>query len=188
MDLQSETSYYYSGYTKHILIIHIYYNTLWIHINKLFSDSGLQKNRLFTIQQLVHEDKVVLDVFQPDLAKLGCHDVTHLVEDLKHHGAVDIVFDDDSQQEVGHRKTCPGNVGDRVTAAQRGRGGLLSQIWQLLVRRGMGLSTINSSSLMKIQTGKMNFTTYHPIRTIHLMRRKAEKNKRNNNNNLKNKL
>ena len=54
-----------------------------------------------TIQQLVDEHKVVLDVLLADLAKVGGHDVTHLVEELEHHGGVDILLGDGRQPDVG---------------------------------------------------------------------------------------
>lgn len=54
-----------------------------------------------TIEQLVDEHKVVLDVLLADLAKVGCHDVAHLVKELEHHGGVDILLCDRRQPDVG---------------------------------------------------------------------------------------
>lgn len=56
---------------------------------------------LHTIQQLIDEHKVVLDVLLADLAKVGRHDVTHFVEELEHHGSVDILLGDGRQPDVG---------------------------------------------------------------------------------------
>lgn len=69
-----------------------------------------------TIQQLVDEHKVVLDVLLADLAKVGCHDVTHFVEELEHHGGVDILLGDGRQPDVGAldmEEAGAGDVGDR---------------------------------------------------------------------------
>lgn len=71
---------------------------------------------MFTIQQLIDEDKVVLDVFLADLAKVGGHDITHLVEELKHHSGIDILLGDGSQPDGGAfdvEEAGPGDVGDR---------------------------------------------------------------------------
>lgn len=54
-----------------------------------------------TIQQLVDEHKVVLDVLLADLAEIGRHDVAHLVKELEHHGGVDILLGDRRQPDVG---------------------------------------------------------------------------------------
>lgn len=69
-----------------------------------------------TIQQLVDEHKVVLDVLLADLAKVGRHDVTHLVEELEYHGGVDILLGDGRQPDVGAldmEEAGAGNVGHR---------------------------------------------------------------------------
>lgn len=57
--------------------------------------------KVITIQELVNEDEVVLDVFLADLAEVGRHHVTHLVEELEHHGGVDVLLGDGSQPDVG---------------------------------------------------------------------------------------
>lgn len=56
---------------------------------------------IITIQKLVDEDKVVLDVLLADLAEVGRHHIAHLVEELEHHGGVDILLGDGSQPDVG---------------------------------------------------------------------------------------
>ena len=69
-----------------------------------------------TVQQLVDEDKVVLDVLLADLPKVGSHDITHLVEELKHHGSIDVLLGDGGQPDVGAldvEKGGAGDVGDR---------------------------------------------------------------------------
>lgn len=69
-----------------------------------------------TIQQLVDEHKVILDVLLADLAKVCRHDVTHLVEEFEHHGGVDILLGDGRQPDVGAldmEKAGAGNVGHR---------------------------------------------------------------------------
>lgn len=71
---------------------------------------------MFTIQQLIDQHKVVLDVLLADLAEIGSHDVAHLVEELKHHGGVDILFGDRCQPDVGAldvEEAGAGYVGDR---------------------------------------------------------------------------
>lgn len=68
-----------------------------------------------TIQQLLEEDNVVLDVFLADLANVGGHDITHLVEELKHHAGIDLLLGDGSQPDVGAfdvEEAGPGDVGD----------------------------------------------------------------------------
>lgn len=69
-----------------------------------------------TVQQLVDEHKVVLDVLLADLAKVGRHDVAHLVQELEHHGGVDILLGDGRQPDVGAldvEEAGAGDVGDR---------------------------------------------------------------------------
>lgn len=69
-----------------------------------------------TIEQLVDEHKVVLDVLLADLAKVGCHDVAHLIQELEHHGGVDILLGDGRQPDVGAldvEEAGAGDVGDR---------------------------------------------------------------------------
>lgn len=65
------------------------------------SDDHIHSASSLTVQQLVNEHKVVLDVFLVDLAKVGRHDVTHLVKELKHHGGVDVLLGDSCQPDVG---------------------------------------------------------------------------------------
>lgn len=80
-------------------------------------DSGDSScNGLLTVEQLIDEHKVVLDVLLADLAKVGCHDVTHLVQELEHHGGVDILLSDGCQPDVGAlhvEKAGTGDVGHR---------------------------------------------------------------------------
>lgn len=69
-----------------------------------------------TIEQLVDQHKVVLDVLLADLAKVRRHDVTHLVEELEHHGSVDILLGDGRQPDVGAfnmEEAGAGDVGHR---------------------------------------------------------------------------
>lgn len=69
-----------------------------------------------TIQQLIDEHKVVLDVLLADLAEVGGHDVTHFVKELKHHGGVDILLGDGCQPDVGAlhvEEAGAGNIGYR---------------------------------------------------------------------------
>lgn len=68
-----------------------------------------------TIQKLVDQHKVVLDVLLADLAEICSHDVTHLVEELEDHGGVDILLGDGSQPDVGAldvEEAGAGDVGD----------------------------------------------------------------------------
>lgn len=69
-----------------------------------------------TVQQLVDEHKVVLDVLLADFAKVGRHDVAHLVEELEHHGGVDVLLGDRRQPDVGTldmEEAGAGDVGHR---------------------------------------------------------------------------
>ncbi len=71
---------------------------------------------VFTIEQLVDKDEVILDIFLTDLAEVNRHDITHLVKELKHHGGVDILLGDSCQPDVGAsdvEEAGPGEVGDR---------------------------------------------------------------------------
>ena len=66
------------------------------------------------IQNLVDEDKVVLDVLLADFAKVVLHHLDHLEEELEHHGGVDILLGDGGQPQVGPLDVevgGPGNVG-----------------------------------------------------------------------------
>lgn len=80
------------------------------------SESSLHLWSSLTIQQLVDEHKVVLDILLTDLPKVGRHDITHLVEELEHHSSVDILLGDSSQPDVGAldmKEASAGDVGDR---------------------------------------------------------------------------
>lgn len=69
-----------------------------------------------TVQQLVDEHKVVLDVLLADFAKVGGHDVTHLVKELEHHGGVDVLLGDGRQPDIGAldmEEAGAGDVGHR---------------------------------------------------------------------------
>lgn len=69
-----------------------------------------------TVQQLVDQHKVVLDVLLADFAKVGGHDVTHLVKELKHHGGVDVLLGDGRQPDIGAldmEEAGAGDVGHR---------------------------------------------------------------------------
>ena len=70
---------------------------------------------VFTVQQLVDQDEVVLDVLLADLAEVGGHHVAHLVEELEHHGGVDVLLGDGRQPDVGAldvEEAGAGDVGD----------------------------------------------------------------------------
>ena len=54
-----------------------------------------------TVEQLVDEDEVVLDVLLADLAEVGLHDVAHLDEELEHHGGVNVLLGDGCEPDVG---------------------------------------------------------------------------------------
>lgn len=69
-----------------------------------------------TVQQLVDEHKVVLDVLLADFAEVGGHDVAHLVEELEDHGGVDVLLGDGRQPDVGAfdmEEAGAGDVGHR---------------------------------------------------------------------------
>lgn len=69
-----------------------------------------------TIEELVDEHKVVLDVLLGDLAKVGLHDVDDLEEELKDHGSVDILLGHCGEPYVGPlyvEERGPGDVGNR---------------------------------------------------------------------------
>ena len=69
-----------------------------------------------TIQDLVDEDEVVLDVVLGDFAKVVLHDLHHLVQELEHHGGVDILLGDGRHPDVGTlyvEETGAGDVGHR---------------------------------------------------------------------------
>lgn len=76
----------------------------------------LNKERFHrTVQKLIDQHKVVLNVLLADLAKIGRHDVTHFIKELEHHGRVDILLGDGSQPDVGAfdmEETGAGDVGD----------------------------------------------------------------------------
>lgn len=65
-----------------------------------------------TIQQLIDEHKVVLDVLLADLAEVGRHHVAHFVKELKHHGGVDVLLGDGSQPYVGALDVEEAGAGD----------------------------------------------------------------------------
>lgn len=65
-----------------------------------------------TVQQLVDQHKVVLDVLLADFAKVGRHDVAHLVQELKYHGGVDILLGDGRQPDVGALDVEEAGAGD----------------------------------------------------------------------------
>lgn len=54
-----------------------------------------------TVQQLVYEHEIVLDVLLADLAKVSSHYITHLVEEFEDHGGIDILLGDCCQPDVG---------------------------------------------------------------------------------------
>ena len=67
-----------------------------------------------TIQKLIDEDKVVLDILLAYFAKVGLHDFTHFKQELKHHFGVDILLSDRGQPDVGSldvEERGAGNVG-----------------------------------------------------------------------------
>ena len=69
-----------------------------------------------TVQQLIDEHKVVLDVLLRDLAEVGLHDTDDLEEELKHHGCIDILLCDGREPDVGSfdvEETRACNVCDR---------------------------------------------------------------------------
>lgn len=92
---------------------------MWIYkVNRNLK--GLMYNWItqssLTIKQFIDEHKVVFDVLLTDLAKVGRHNITHFVEELKHHGSIDILLGDSCQPDVGTfdmEKAGPGNVGHR---------------------------------------------------------------------------
>jgi hypothetical protein len=57
-----------------------------------------QKNR--TIEQLVDQHKVVLDVLLGDLAKVVLHNIDDFQQKLEHHCGVNILLCDGSQPDV----------------------------------------------------------------------------------------
>jgi len=57
----------------------------------------------------------VLDVLLADLAKVGSHYVTHLIEEFEDHGSIDILLGDSCQPDVGPlnmEETGASDVGD----------------------------------------------------------------------------
>jgi len=70
----------------------------------------------YLVKQLVDEHKVVLDVLLVDLAEVRLHDLCEPYEELEHHGAVDVLFGDGRQPNVGPadvEERRARNVGDR---------------------------------------------------------------------------
>ena len=68
---------------------------------------------MLTIQKLVDQNKIVLDVLLSDLTKVGVHYKNHLVEELKHHRSVHILLRDGRQPHVVSlyvKETCPRHV------------------------------------------------------------------------------
>jgi len=75
-------------------------------------------NIALTVQQLVDENKVVLDILLADLAEVRLHHVAHLNEELKHHRRVHVLLRDGREPDIGatnvkERRAC--NVCDRGT-------------------------------------------------------------------------
>ena len=90
-------------------------------LDPLLGDEGLEDSRVRVlgiskvnnlIQDLVDEDKVVLDVLLADLAKVVLHDLDHLEEELKYHSGVDILLGDRGQPQVGPLDVEVGGAGN----------------------------------------------------------------------------
>lgn len=96
---------------------------LGLRLDPLLGDKGLENACVSVlrvtkvqdlVQQLVDEHKVVLDVLLADLAKVGLHHLTHLEQELKDHGGVDILPGHCRQPDVGPldvEEGCPRYVG-----------------------------------------------------------------------------
>ena len=68
------------------------------------------------VEQLVDEDKVILDIFLANFSKVVLHNLYNLQKELKHHGGVDILLGDGGQPQVGPLDVevgGPGDVGHR---------------------------------------------------------------------------
>ena len=68
------------------------------------------------IQQLVNQDKVVLNILLVDLTKVTLHDFNHLGEEFEHQHRVHILLCDGTQPDVASfcvKEAGPGNVCDR---------------------------------------------------------------------------
>ncbi len=89
-----------------------------------------------TIQQLVDEHKVVLDILLADLAKISRHDVTHLVEELEHHGSIDILLGDCCQPDIGAFDMEEAGAGD----VGHGRSNLLPGVNHVHAKRIHGIA------------------------------------------------
>ncbi len=91
---------------------------VWFEVMRLTQAHGgsdrTEAEQCLTIQQLVDQHKVVLDILLADLPKVSRHDVTHLVEELEHHGGVDVLLGDSSQPDVGALDVEEAGAGDVV--------------------------------------------------------------------------
>ena len=54
-----------------------------------------------TVEQLIDEDEVVLDILLADLAEVRLHDADDLQEELEHHRRVHVLLRDGGQPDVG---------------------------------------------------------------------------------------
>ena len=79
-------------------------------LDPLLGDEGLEDPGVWVlgvakvdnlIQNLVDEDKVVLDVLLTNFAEVVLHHLDHFKEELKDHGGVDILLGDGRQPQVG---------------------------------------------------------------------------------------
>lgn len=89
-----------------------------------------------TVQQLVDEHEVVLDVLLGDLPEVGLHDVAHLEQELEHHGGVHVLLGDGGQPDVGALDVEEGRARDvRHRGADLGGEGRGGEVWQVVGKR-----------------------------------------------------
>ena len=55
---------------------------------------------MLTVEQLVDEHEVVLDVLLGDLAEVALHHLDHLEQELEHHGGVHVLLRHRRQPDV----------------------------------------------------------------------------------------
>jgi len=104
----------------------------------------------YLVEQLVDENKVVLDVLLVDLTKVRLHDLRETYEELEYHGTVDILLGDSGQPDVG-----PTDVEER-SARDVGdwRADLLARVYNVHAESVHGVA----ADVIAVHTRNQHFT------------------------------